>query len=359
MLTLPAVPTLPALRTVLSGLCLALASLPGLAWGPLGHRTVGGIADALIAGTPTAKQVRSILGGNLQMASVWADCARAVESTGDMAHIRWAYTHAGTYKDCAIYENTASQAAMIDFVKRNASRCGGFASHAQCRHKAWHFTDIPLQTQAYVPGQVGTAPNDLVQAVQAAITVLQGGTPAAAFNYGGQSAALRKREAMRLLVHFVGDLHQPLHVASLYLDPQGQALLPVDDAQAKASSNAGGNGILVGKTKLHALWDDVPGKIAFKLLPADGKGPGAGATAARLLPPSTGALDTWPTAWANDTIGHAGPVFQGLHIGARVGDAWPATSTEPAYRQARDTLQQAQLIQAGARLAQLLTTLFP
>ena len=158
----------------------ALALLAGQAgaWGPHGHQTVGGIADQLIAGTPTATKVRAILGSNLQMASVWADCARSVESKAG----QWAYNNPGTFKDCAVYENDASQAALVAFVKRNATRCGFMASYPQCRHKAWHFTDIPIQLKAYGVDLPGAAPNDLVHAVAASITVLQGGKAPAAFN---------------------------------------------------------------------------------------------------------------------------------------------------------------------------------
>lgn len=329
----------------MKGLCIGLALLAGTAraWGPHGHQTVGAIADQLIAGTPTAKKVRAILGSNLQMASVWADCARSVESKARV----WTYVNPGAFKDCAYYENDASQKALVDFVKRNASRCGGFASHAQCRHKAWHFTDISLQHPKYDPALPGAAPNDLVQAVNASITVLGKGKPPAAFNITNQ------KEALRLLAHFVGDLHQPLHVGSVYLDDQGHPMDPANEKEAHAHSNAGGNQILVKTSKLHGLWDDVPGKLTTTLLA------GAGAKEARGVKPASGPIAQWPGAWAGETIGEAAGAFKGLKIGAKTGDNWPATADEPAYRQARENLQHAQLVKAGARLAQILTTLFP
>lgn len=339
-------PAWPSWRRVALAAATLLAA-PAWAWGPHGHQTVGGIADQLIAGTPTAKKVRAILGGNLQMASVWADCARAVESKAG----QWTYTNPGSFKECAVYENAASQAALVAFVKRNATRCGFMASGAQCRHKAWHFTDIPIQLKAYGVDLPGAAPNDLVQAVAASITVLQGGKPPAAFNIAS------KREALRLLSHFVGDLHQPLHVGSIYLTDDGKPMLPKDEHDAKAHDNAGGNGIVLAKSKLHRLWDDVPGKITTNLLA------GAGATQARQLPPTTGAIADWPARWATDTLQAAPLAFQGLTIGAKVnlgqGDQWPATAEEPAYRRARENLQQAQMVKAGARLAQILTTVLP
>ncbi|WP_310388112.1 S1/P1 nuclease, partial [Roseateles sp.] len=186
-------------------LAISLWLTPALAWGPYGHQAVGAIADQLIAGTPTAAKVRAVLGSNLQMASVWADCARSVESVQGV----WSYTNPGAYKDCAVYENAASQAALIAFVKRNASRCAPNASHEQCRHKAYHFTNISIQRAGYDAALPGAGPSNVVLALGAAITVLQGGKSPPPINFVGQ------REALRLLTHYVGDLHQPLHVGSV------------------------------------------------------------------------------------------------------------------------------------------------
>ena len=59
----------------------AVACGSTFAYGPNGHMAVGSIADATIAGTPTAKEVRKILGSNLRTSSVWADCAKGVSPT--------------------------------------------------------------------------------------------------------------------------------------------------------------------------------------------------------------------------------------------------------------------------------------
>jgi S1/P1 Nuclease len=268
----------------------------------------------LIAGTPTAKKVRQILGSNLQTASVWADCARSVE----LVQGQWRYTEPGQYKECALYETEASKTALIAFVKRNASRCAGNATYAQCRHKSYHFTDIAIQRSQYDPGLPGANPNDLVHALDATITVLQGGKSPAPINVASP------REALRLLTHYVGDLHQPLHVGSVYLSDAGQPLDPATPKEAHDHDNAGGNKILYKGWKLHSTWDDVPGKLTTALIG------GQGATEARSVPATAGAITQWP-----------------------------ASADEPAYRRSREALQHAQLVKAGARLAQILTTLYP
>ncbi len=335
-------PRLPALLLGFSA-SLALLATPAQAWGPQGHLTSGGIADQLLAGTPTAKQLRGLLGSNLQMAAVWADCARSVEGKAGT----WAYAKAGQFKDCAVYENKASQAAMVAFVKRNASFCGFMAGEKRCRHTGWHFTNVAIQQPAYAADLPGAGDDDLVQAIAACIAVLQGNQPPAGFHIAS------KKEALRLLVHYVGDLHQPLHVGAIYLDDKGKPLNPASAQEAQAHRNSGGNAILVGGRKLHALWDDVPGKLTTRLLG------GAGAAEARQVPASSGPPEQWPAQWASDTLRVAPQAFQPLKFGAKAGGAWPATTTEPAYRLARENLQRAQLAKAGARLAALLTTLFP
>ena len=332
---------------LLTWLVLQLTSGSAIAWGPHGHEAVGAIADQLIAGTPTAEHVRQILGSNLQTASGWADCARSVESSQGV----WTYTNRGKYPSCKVYENPASEKALIDFVKRNASRCGGFASSAQCRHKAYHFVDLSAQHAHYDPASPGAGPTDLVQAINATLLVLQGHTSPPPFDIRGQ------KEALRLLAHYIGDLHQPLHVGSLYLDDAGHPLEPATAQQADAYSNAGGNQILIEGSNLHALWDDVPDRLFKQLLS------GSGASAARASGLAQGELSKWPADWAGESIGQAGKAFAGVKIAAKHastnGATWPATASEPDYRVAREKLQDDQLTKAGARLAQILRSLFP
>lgn len=326
---------------------LATAALQSRAWGPHGHQAVGAIADQLIAGTPAGKKARKILGSTLQTASAWADCARAVE----LRKGKWLYTQTGVYADCRVFENPASQHALIDFVQRNASRCGGFATSLQCRHKAYHFVDLPLQHPKYDPALPGTAPNDLVHAINACIVVLQGGPSPAPFDIRGP------REALRLLAHYVGDLHQPLHVGAIYLDEAGHPLDPATPKEAHDHGNAGGNQVQLEGKKLHALWDDVPDKI-FKPLLA-----GPGAKQARAVAATPGDTLQWSAEWAGESTAQAAQVYAPLTLGARTvtlaGTEWPATAAEPAYRQARAAMQQEQLVKGGARLAQILKALWP
>lgn len=332
---------------VLAALLGLLTTSPAAAWGPDGHQAVGAIADQLIAGTPTGKKVRQILGSSLQSAAGWADCARGVEGhTGS-----WAYPKPGTYKDCALYEKPENLPALIGFVNRNASRCGGNAGHDVCRHKAYHFTDVAVGHDHYDPALPGTGKTDVVHAMAAVIVVLQGQKSPPPFSITSQ------REAIRLLTHYIGDLHQPLHVGAIYLDDAGHSLDPATEQDARAHGTAGGMKINFEGAKLHEAWDRIPGSL-LKLATGD-----TGKTEARAVAASPGTPDQWPAAWASETLGKAGQAFKGLSLGPKavIGSttAWPASAAEPDYRRAREALQHAQIVKAGARLAALLTRLLP
>jgi hypothetical protein len=338
----------------LAGLTIAaLAAGPAAAWNAAGHESVGGIADQLISGTPTAKQVTAILGGSLQNAAIWADCAKSVKQVNSV----WTFDKADQWraKDCELFAADANNKAMIAFVSRNSTVCEAQASHGKCGHTHFHFSDISVAQPHYDPALPGASRIDLLHAITAAAAVLKSGEASAKspapFNISGQ------REALRLLAHYIGDLHQPLHVGAIYLNDAGQPIDPATQADADAHDNAGGNALLLEGSKLHELWDKVTS--AQRTLALDG----SGAAAARLLPAPSGSAGTWPLAWANDTLGVARQAFAPLKFGAKTPgikpDQWPATAPAPTYKNTRETLQREQIVKAGAHLARLLTALLP
>lgn len=169
----------------LSSLGLALLASNALAWGPVGHQTVAYIAEDNL--TPAAKaKVDAILGQDLDLAAVanWADDVRTSDNAG------------------------------------------------------WHFIDIEDRapvTKADEPKYCKTQ-SCVVDQVNADIKLLKGKT----------APALKRFEALKFLVHFVGDLHQPLHCADDH-DRGGNdklVLFRKPGSHAKAA-----------KIKLHALWD--------------------------------------------------------------------------------------------------------
>jgi hypothetical protein len=343
-----------AMVSQLAALALAaVAAGPAAAWNAAGHGSVGGIADQLIKGTPTGKRVNAILGGSLQNAAIWADCAKSVKQVSGV----WTFDKADKWraKDCDLFAAEPNNKALIAFVSRNAAACEAQAPRGKCGHKNFHFTDISVAKPHYDPALPGASRIDLLHAIAAAVAVIKNDKASARsptpFNISGQ------REALRLLAHYIGDLHQPLHVGSIYLSDAGQPVDPATQADADAHDNAGGNSLMIEGGNLHELWDKVTPAQRTRALD------GSGAAEARQLPAPTGSADTWPLAWTNDTLSAARKAFAPVKFGAKTAsvkpDQWPASVTEPAYKQAREALQREQIVKAGARLARLLTELLP
>ncbi|MDY0745252.1 S1/P1 nuclease [Paucibacter sp. R3-3] len=314
-------------------------------WGSEGHRDVGAVADALLKGTPAAAQVRRILGsgGTLQTAAIWADCAKSIHPEQDFEYVKDMYYDS----HCAAFDATpAGVAEMADYVRRNNDNCVYAGGRRNC-HKAFHFADIPIQENRYDAGFVGAEPYDVVHAIAAAVARLQHKPVPAPFRFADGMQG--EREALRLIAHFVGDLHQPLHVGSVYLSPGGLALNPDQTGHDPDTDTVGGNVLSVGHSQLHAEWDDAPTLTPAALL-----------AAARAVPASRGAMGTWPAAWAGEAIVQARSAFAPIRFGAKSGRNWPATfSDRAAYIKLRDQIQAKQLARAGKRLAELLKAVWP
>ena len=162
-----------------------LVNLPGaVAWGTLGHQTVAWIAQSFIS-ADTASYVQ-----------------KALESTASdyMANIS---TWADTYR----YTSAGAWTAPLHYIDANDSPPG------EC--------DVEFNRDCGESGCVVSAIVNYTKIVM-----------------DDASADDERRDAMRFLIHFIGDLHQPLHVENL---------------------EKGGNGIDVTfgdeKTNLHHIWD--------------------------------------------------------------------------------------------------------
>lgn len=220
-------------------------------WGPDGHHTVGAIVDRLIAGSNAATQVRMILGDmniTLEDASVWADCAKGVVP-GD----GYEYRPDRPYKECKIFETSAREYEMRDFVRRNDTNCPRKPGEESC-HKQYHYADVAIAHDHYDPGFVGARNDDIVAATAAAMHVLKGDPAPAPFSFKD------KREALLVLSHYVGDIHQPLHVGVVYLDSHGGLKNPDEGSFGQQSDTHGGNSILLNgdsRRKLHAMWNSL------------------------------------------------------------------------------------------------------
>ncbi|HUD30554.1 MAG TPA: S1/P1 nuclease [Novosphingobium sp.] len=203
----------------------ALVATPALAWGSLGHRTVGSIAMANVR-PATRAAIRDLLRhqreldtpqcrmGTIEDAATWPDCIKG-------ERWRFAYTSSWHYHDQPI--------------------CGTFDLKANCRD-----------------GNCATAQ------IERNARLLK----------DRKLAPVLRLEALSFLVHFVGDVHQPLHVGE--------------------NEDMGGNavkadyGIAPGRN-LHSIWDGVLAERAITSAPSLVRRYGADEKA-RL---ATGTVEDW------------------------------------------------------------------
>jgi hypothetical protein len=303
-----------------------LLSNAACAWGAAGHETVGAIADQLIAGRRAAAEVNKILkpGENLRSVASWADCAKGY--CGELTE------------------------ELREFVRRNP------------RHAHYHYTDVPFQAAAYEEGEVGTSDDDVVHILRQCIAVLKGAT-----DHGANPHGLSAREALLLLVHLLGDVHQPLHVGTAYVSDKDGFVVPASAAAVDnvvIFSTAGDNDLIFDSQPLHAFWDSRAVEDAMRR--ANVRTPEEFAAALMHASPDmpivTGDVTKWPAKWATETLGAAKLAHAGLSIEKRAearhrpGAAhfvWNVSA--PAdYSQTASTVAATELTRAGYRLAAIL-----
>jgi hypothetical protein len=318
------------------------------AWGFQGHEVVGSIADQLL--NDNARQhVKDILNFSkpeLRIAGPWADCVRSVVRDVDGFEYVVNPEHFEFEVPCTPFKAPESRARTEDYARRNWSNCEPPPCHA-----TYHFEDVAIQRDRYDRTFRGTNDHDLVAAIGAAIAMLTDKPVPLPFSIKD------KKEALVLLTHFVGDLHQPLHVGAVYLDADGKLVDPDAGPANPATETAGGNLIQDQNINLHHEWDDIPTDIgeAFtkELL-----------TAAGQVPPSQGPIEDWPASWATDTILVAREAFAHISF-VPIRPIPPSTSKwavvfedHDAYLRSMDAIKRRQLAKGGARLAQLLNAIW-
>ena len=270
---------MPSVRVLLQLVAISVLSAvltsAARAYGPTGHRIVGAIAESYLCSV-ASDEVRVLLGGeSLADAGVWADRIRSDPG--------WRHT------------------------------------------SAWHYINVP--DRGRIERASGGDRGDVLWAIARFRAELS-----------DPSVAPRHRaEALRFLVHFIGDVHQPLHVGR--------------------SDDRGGNEITVmlgGKrTNLHALWD------AQALLKADRRSVGyrvnGQAEALRgLTEPDIARLQRTPArVWARESQ-YLRPYVYAFEPRAYGGTFRPDTEYLARARE----LSKLRLSQAGVRLAGTLNEIY-
>ena len=212
------------LISVLLGVAIVMApTASAFAWGDDGHQTVGKIASLRIK-PRTAQKIAQILkpGETLASIATWADTVK--ERMGKT-------------------DPDADTNAFLQDIAHNE------------KNREWHYDDLPLDCKSYQACPDFAPDNDIVHMLNICIRTLQG--------HPDPNHPLSERNALRLLVHFLGDIHQPLHIGCGYIDAHApnQAILIARDPQTIKAKNFpsdnGANQLVIDgdKKKLHGYWD--------------------------------------------------------------------------------------------------------
>jgi hypothetical protein len=165
------------------GAILCVGSLPAQAWGPDGHVIVARIAELRL--TPEASKKIQVLLNDARIS--------------DESFCNWA-----------------------DYVRRDRSETA-----------PWHFVDIPYDAEQYEPVRdCANHQGCVIEAVRDTARMIA----------DPDASESERVEALKFLVHFVGDLHQPLHCAERNGDKGGNLCMVVLPGESKPK-------------KLHVVWD--------------------------------------------------------------------------------------------------------
>ncbi|MDE2125017.1 MAG: S1/P1 nuclease [Armatimonadetes bacterium] len=208
-----------------------------------------------------------------------------------------------------------------------------------------HFVDYPFSGDGSPTPRDLPAPHNIVTALPPLVAILSSHTTSDA----------EKAEALRFVIHFVGDIHQPLHCATRV-------------TAAHPEGDRGGNDFWVAipgyrgrvrHIRLHAWWDeglgDFPPNGSHGAAPAASTIQSAAAAIVRQFPPAAGGWAAGGpynySAWAHESFDIARTeVYAGLVEEAPV----PA-----GYAPASIAIARRRIAWAGYRLAALLNAIWP
>jgi hypothetical protein len=247
---------------------LAISALPAFAWGPEGHSLVARIAEAQL--TPEVRaRIVEILGPGKTMASV---------------------------------------ASWPDEIRRSRPESG-----------PWHYVDIPLNA-SHLDLSRDCAKEGCVVVKIAELRRLI---------HDPATPPDQRREALMFLIHFIGDMHQPLH--------------------CEDNNDRGGNSVQVQffgrRSNLHSVWDSgLLGRIGAEDQLFAGLSRESAANARKF---SKGTV----TQWAEQAHKTARKVAYGKLPKTAQGSP---LALDAAYEKSADPVVRRQIELAGARLARVL-----
>ena len=316
-------------KTVTTLCILTLLAVRAFPYGDAGHKTVGAMADKLIAGSPnTVAHVRALLGTEtLEQAAIWADTVKIHFDPADPE--------------------------MVAFTKANVHFPDNSGPHD---HHAYHYTDIPIQETHYFAGSHGAQKIDVVHMIRNCIAILEGHS-----SKTNNPTNIPPKIALRLLAHFVGDVHQPLHVGAAYFASATSAVIVNPNTTAGTAEDHGGNKVSFHSTNLHSYWDTT---AVLKAMDTAHAGTPEAFADFLIAHPAPGAasgsfMSGWAVKWANEVMPIATEAHNRLTF-RTAPHGWNAKAADlPAYDAWATQQVTTELNHAGFRLAEVLKKIWP
>lgn len=308
-----------------------LCAIPvsAFSWADEGHTAIWEAAQSLLTLRARQQVDAALAGDKLDMTAVWLDRVRDVgKNEGPLV----------------------GDAETADFIK------------AFPFHFTWHYVDMPLGVKSYAEAKDFTTRDDVVQQIKLCIECLE-----------GKSTKFDKRAALRVLVHLIGDIHQPMHCSSGFFDvtdPLHPVLRTDPDSclplKKEKMEDRGANQLFFGPEKydqMHALWDfELVKRLAgiknlTKLLQD---------ALPKIDSTTPGDLHAWPEHWAGESAALANAAYAGIEFGActlnttgkgpkieRIEIKLPAD-----YIDRQKTVAGTQMVKAAARTAAVLNRIW-
>ncbi len=264
-------------------------------------------------------------------------CSRAWNAEGHMVVAQIAYSH---LTDSVKSNCDALIAVPISYTNTGTTNfitaaCWADDFKANLGTAIWHYIDIPFSFDGTPTNGFSPASFDVVKAINLCVQQL------------ASPSTTQSNQAiyLRYLLHFVGDIHQPLHAAT-------------ELSGGSSAGDGGGNGFVITGNggNLHSLWDSGGGFVGASLgrpLSASSKTTLSNKVAVIEADyPYTAGPGGFPnpTDWAIEGWNLARTV---AYIGINQGDT-PSSS----YISSAQQTAESRLAQGGHRLADLLNTIF-
>ena len=309
---------------VISGLMLTAAQ--AFSWSAPGHQAIAIAAMQMLKGTPIEAKINSILDGESPAdVAIWLDQVRENVKFPD--------------------ESQNDEAAEF--------------RHDFPHNAEWHFCNFVVGSTSYSFTSKYASNDDVVHALEQAIAVLE-----------GESSKMSKQQALRVVFHLAGDIHQPLHCITGFYDLSDMKhpvlLTDVEDPKT-AVQDRGGNQLYYTKSQeLHALWDlKLPQMISADINTlASDINPGSLNSEAA----TSGNYHHWAETWASESMTAANEAYskiQSFNSAEYVPDPRHhgkqmlkiSVTLAPSYNSHEEQSAKDQLSKAAVRLAQLLSVI--